>query len=348
MSLDASLFRNMADLIGGRPPDHLIVPDTLVIEAPFDFAAVMWSLEEYRAPTSTSGLSIRDRYQLVVFDYATRKGVDVTPHPAWSSFLIKCMRQNMRDEVVSAVRDRMSGIRAKDTPAEISVEDWFGGPAYVHLANLGTTGQFVVLFDRMLMAIVEDQLRARAGRDAPPPPPAHVLRLIVRASDVTSLAINDPDFLYRRGLSWSRAAAGEYDASVADASVTDASVADVLVGLVGAARCAKCGAKPAARESFKRCAGCHGPYYCGARCQRADWSAHKTRCTAVTGACERPKRGIEADALRDAFEVVEMFCRARAGSAVGGFTLQTGDNEERTDVAQWRWARHGADVFDRA
>ena len=39
------------------------------------------------------------------------------------------------------------------------------------------------------------------------------------------------------------------------------------------ARCAVCGA-----DARKRCAGCGGPYYCGATCQRTHWKAHKSEC----------------------------------------------------------------------
>lgn len=35
-------------------------------------------------------------------------------------------------------------------------------------------------------------------------------------------------------------------------------------------------------KPVQRCSGCKGVYYCGAKCQQADWPAHKTECKALT------------------------------------------------------------------
>ncbi|KAJ7072040.1 hypothetical protein C8F01DRAFT_1044390 [Mycena amicta] len=42
------------------------------------------------------------------------------------------------------------------------------------------------------------------------------------------------------------------------------------------ATCAVCG-----KESLSRCSGCKVTSYCGANCQRTDWSAHKAACAAA-------------------------------------------------------------------
>ena len=53
-----------------------------------------------------------------------------------------------------------------------------------------------------------------------------------------------------------------------------------------APRCARCGAQPAAGQKLRLCGGCKAVRYCGAECQRADWTAHRPRCLQAQGVAQ--------------------------------------------------------------
>lgn len=42
-------------------------------------------------------------------------------------------------------------------------------------------------------------------------------------------------------------------------------------------KCSVCGEE----ENTKRCTGCYFVWYCGSKCQREDWSSHKTKCKVI-------------------------------------------------------------------
>ncbi|KAI9008638.1 hypothetical protein DFJ74DRAFT_711734 [Hyaloraphidium curvatum] len=55
----------------------------------------------------------------------------------------------------------------------------------------------------------------------------------------------------------------------------------------GAAGQAWLGAEaPEASQKLKACSRCHGAFYCGPECQKADWDAHKAQCKAASKARE--------------------------------------------------------------
>jgi hypothetical protein len=54
----------------------------------------------------------------------------------------------------------------------------------------------------------------------------------------------------------------------------------------GAARCVRCGARPAQQPGGKlrKCVACRAAAYCGTACAKADWATHKELCGAMAAA----------------------------------------------------------------
>jgi tetratricopeptide (TPR) repeat protein len=82
-------------------------------------------------------------------------------------------------------------------------------------------------------------------------------------------------FICRRALCGTSTAAVQLPWLLRSATLPGAPEAAKAVAMLG---CRACGAAPAAGAKHKLCSGCARVAYCGAACQKADWSRHKRLC----------------------------------------------------------------------